>query len=152
MPSANRTAYLITTVRDMFATDATLDVVKVWQEKAYPSEPMVYPFIQSTTFLETMENGRVEHGLTTFGVFVNVAVTGETLTPTGKGTDKYAEVIGKCEACINSTVLPKTETHTDTTKTTITSIAMATQNGFFDMKDNKVNIDFTITVHWTAAT
>lgn len=151
MPSANRTAYLITTVRDMFAADTTLDVVKVWQDKVYKAEPMVYPYVQSTTFLETMENGRVEHGVTVFGVFVNVKVPAETLTPTGKATDKYAEVIGKCEACINSMTLPVRETHTDTTKTAITSIAMATQNGFFDMKDQNVNIDFTITVHWTTA-
>jgi len=147
MPSANRTAFILDTVRGTLDNETTFDVVKVWRDGHYASNPIVYPYVMSTNVTEVQENGTLEHGITIVGVFVNASAQADT-SKAGNATDKYADIMAKAAATIDAVTLPVAETHTDGKKTRIYSMVMNYQGGFFDIADNKIATDFQLTIHW----
>ena len=148
--SANRSAYILATVRDILDAETTFDVVKVWRESPSLDKATVYPFILNQTFTEYSEDGyNTGYGTASVNVIIHQKVTGDPARE-GTNTDKYGEIVQKVEELIENATWPVYEAHTGNLfKTAIHDIRILSWDGQFDNGDTKVNIGCLLNIDFT---
>jgi hypothetical protein len=151
MPYANRSAFIIGTVRDILDGDTDISVVKVWKAE-FGSTIIAYPHIMTQSFTETLEDGYNSGlGEATVNILIHDKVAGDTQA-TGVATDQYGAIVQKVEELFENATLPVNDTHSGGLfKTTIHDIRVTSWDGMFDNAAGKLmtacslKVDFTHT-------
>lgn len=152
MPSANKYAYLLETVRAALATDSTLSVQKVYNTSERPdgSRVIVYPFVTTITQNELREHGNVKGGTCLITIWADVQCNAEGATPNGNSFAAYASTLAKIEAAIATITESSQETHTDGKTTAIFSAVLSSTGGHVDNGDTTIDADCQVTLTFGA--
>jgi hypothetical protein len=151
MAYANRSAFIIGTVRDILDGDADISVVKVWKEE-FGSSIIAYPHFINQVFTETLEDGYNSGlGEAVVNIFIHDKVPGDS-QGVGVMTDQYGAIVQKVEELFEKATLPVNDTHTGNLfKTTIHDIRVTSWDGLWDNAAGKLmtacslKVDFTHT-------
>ena len=147
--AANRSAYILEQVRTVLATDATINVIKVWKAD-FRDGIVAYPFILNQTFTSVWENGyNTGEGIAQVNILFHDKTQAD---PSGAGinTDAYGEIVAKVEKLFADCVVPRYEAHTGNVfATTIHDMRITSWDGQFDIGDTKVNIGCLLEVQFT---
>ena len=149
MASANRSAYILDSVRGTLDNDTDITVVKVWRNE-FGDTIIAYPHLISQAFLDYGESGyNTGHGMATVNILIHDKVVNDA-SGTGVATDQYGAIVQKVEELFENMALPIQETHTGGLfATTIHSIRITSWDGLFDNNAGKVMTACSLEVQFT---
>ena len=147
--AANRTAYILETIRTGLAVDTGFDVLKVWRDTMTDNKVVTYPFVASQSHTGTYEDGTTSEGRTTVIVYANAKYESDPSGGTGNGHVMHGDITQRMETAIYNIATPITNTHTGNVwKTNISNIWLSAAGGFLDTNQGIVKAEYTIEVIW----
>lgn len=147
--AANRTAYIIDTIRTGLESETSFTVERQWRDSMSDAKTIVYPFIASQTYTSFYESGLPRDGRATIVCYVNAKVAADPSGATGNVQQAHGIITAKIETAIYNIVLPIRDTHTGGIwRTVLNDIYVSAVGGVIDSGQTSLKAEYTIEVLW----
>lgn len=147
--AANRTAYILQTIRTALATNQAFDVQTVFRDTFSDAKIIVYPFVQSQRITDRWEDGKAYGGATTILVYVNAKVPADHAGTVGYVQQYYNDITNDIERIVYDIDLPIVETHTGSEwRTSLRDVYVSNIGGAIDQGQQQLKIEYQLEVVW----